>query len=273
MSSHDLPRTPHDMPVSPQIIPSSAKASSGTVPLNPHYTSSFTPVEIRPVSVPSTLASQKYFSMPVPPQFINGHFAAIPDHRGPAVFAPAVSAQNVVTSGSIQLPHPPSQPCPAYTSSGHISTYSMAVGASSSLHYSTAGFPSEHQWIPQASLNQKNYPVQQGVTPAGFQMAYSYPYPVMVMTPHPPTEPVTHAEVSNKAALSDKATGSDKTTMSEKAKVADKAQVEEKSTITDKGMLYSMVMLLYYQVYFFIHIEKYFLSHRFPVKYPCFVRK
>ena len=219
MSPHAMPMSPHGIPITPHSISSAGVTTSYNMSMSPQYSPSLNPAAIIPVSVHSAVPAQKHYNVPVPPHFINGHFSSGSDNRGLAGFV-STPPQSPLNTGSMQMPHPPMQPPPTYVQSQQIPVYSTALSAPSTPHYgvpatpqfATGGFPPEHQWMPPTSM-------QQGVPHQGYPVAYSYPYPVMVMTPHPPqVQPV----------------------------LSEKAPAEEKSTITDKGryFIYSNIYSL-----------------------------
>ena len=212
MAHHAVPMSPHAMSMTPHGIhhvPSSAATQQ--------YPPNFNPAEMMPVSIHSTMPPQKPYNVPPPPHFINGHFTTVPDSRAMVGFAPT-PPQSPLISGSIQMPHPPSQPPPTYVQSQQTPTHSTNISAPTTPHYvmpatphfATVPYPPDQKWMPPTHGDQTGYPMPQGIPHPGYSVAYPYPYPVMMIPPHPPpAEPIPPSDVSDKA--------------------------EDKHTVTDKG--------------------------------------
>ena len=220
MAHHAVPMSPHAMPMTPHGMHPVSSSVMGQ-----QYSQSFKPVEVIPVSVHSAVPAQKHFNVPAPPHFINGHFSTVQDSRAFAGFV-STPPQSPLTSGSIQMPHPPSQPPPTYVQSQQIPAHSTCTSLSAPTtphatpHFAPVAYPSDHHWMLPTSADQTSYPIPQGAPHPGYPVAYSYPYPVMVIPPHPPpAESIPPSDVS------------------------DKVQVEDKLTVTDKGTCKQCIFL------------------------------
>ena len=223
MSPHTVQLTPHGIPVTPHGMANEAFISSHGVPLSPHgvpmsphgvpmsqfYPSSFgiTPIPVSSaVSVAHSVSMpQKFKNAPVPPQFISSLVGSSVEHKDMAV-----PLQSTVSPETVQVPYPPSHPPPTYSQAQQFSA-NISFGTTVTPNYVVPVVSSEHQQMPQTSApDLKSLQMKQGVQHVGYPVAYSYPYPVMVMAPHPPAEPLPPSDISDKTLNQEKSTATDR---------------------------------------------------------------
>ena len=217
ITPHEIQMTTHGIPLTPHGIQNNGLMGTQSVPMSPHYHSGFNPASIGLTSVSSTSihssvamqhsapVSQNYYNVPFTPQYMNTQIGSPVEHRGLTTYMPTASQQNVMVSENVPVPRPPTNPPPSYPQSQQLSASTMGIGTSMPPRFAAPGMISEHlatQIRHPPAQDIKGFSLQQGMPHPGYPFAY-YPYPVMVMAPHPPAEPSTPSQVQEKAAVKD----------------------------------------------------------------------